>query len=722
MAAKVLQLVSSGFFGTPQRVHDPAQAAILLGLENLRALVQAEALVPWHNEADRDSLELFADHSRTVAAAARAIALLETADPRCGDEAFLAGLLHDVGALVLAQESPHRYRELLAACRQIAAADVENRTEVLQRHACRDRRLLDGPVGAGRSDRGRDHVSPLPVAGAADGVHYVDGRSCGRGADRGRRTGRVPAAASGRYRIPQPDRLCRPRRCVARSVPVGRPGRSMSMSERILCVDDDPNVLQAYQRALRKQFHIEPAFGGEEALQAVVEQGPYAVVVSDMRMPGMNGVELLAKVSEIAPDTVRMMLTGNADQETALEAVNQGHIFRFMTKPCPPEMFAKALEAGLAQYRLITAERELALQDAQRQREGVDRRAGLVNPAAFGRAARVRRLVHELCARRHVSAAWQVEIAAMLSQIGCVAVPEETLAKVYRGEPLTRAESEAFAAHPATGYELLKHIPRLEEVAEIVAYQEKRFDGQGYPADNRCGAAIPLGSRILKVALDFDTLLAGGASEDMAMAEINDRGEWYDPDVVAALREALAIERVHVVRRLRVPDLIDGAILAEDVRVDPRHAPVRQGAGGDTLAACAVEELPGQRRRAGADQGLSLAGIGRTRFRAGGRLAGVKQPWPKRRPSACCTWKTTPRWRGSCGTSSSAPATPSTWPPTARRDWPCSMLPSTTRWSSTTRCPAAVGWKSSARWPRPATCPRRLWSRPATTQRLPWRP
>jgi DNA-binding NtrC family response regulator len=220
----------------------------------------------------------------------------------------------------------------------------------------------------------------------------------------------------------------------------------MLMTERILCVDDDPNVLQAYQRALRKQFHIEPAFGGEEALQAVAEQGPYAVVVSDMRMPGMNGIELLAKISEIAPDTVRMMLTGNADQETALEAVNQGHIFRFMTKPCPPEIFAKALEAGLAQYRLITAERDLLSKTLSGSVKVLTDVLGLVNPAAFGRAARVRRLVHELCARLPVGAAWQVEIAAMLSQIGCVAVPEETLAKVYNGYSPLRFSTKHYRA------------------------------------------------------------------------------------------------------------------------------------------------------------------------------------------------------------------------------------------------------------------------------------
>lgn len=99
------------------------------------------------------------------------------------------------------------------------------------------------------------------------------------------------------------------------------------MSDNVLCVDDDPNILHAYQRALRKQFRIETALGGEEALGRVDSQVPYAVIVSDMRMPGMDGVQFLAAVRRKSPNSVRMMLTGNADQETAIRAVNEGHIF-----------------------------------------------------------------------------------------------------------------------------------------------------------------------------------------------------------------------------------------------------------------------------------------------------------------------------------------------------------------------------------------------------------
>jgi response regulator RpfG family c-di-GMP phosphodiesterase len=337
------------------------------------------------------------------------------------------------------------------------------------------------------------------------------------------------------------------------------------MTERILCVDDDPNVLHAYQRALRKQFHIEIALGGEEALGAVIHEGPYAVVVSDMRMPGMNGVELLKKVKEHAEDTVRMMLTGNADQQTALDAVNEGHIFRFMTKPCPPEAFGKALAAGLAQYRLIRGERELLSKTFSACVKVLTDVLSAVNPAAFGRATRVRQLVRQICRELDLKG-WQFEVAAMLSQVGCVGIPAEVLAKAYEGRELKAAERKLFEAYPQASQELIANIPRLEEVAEIIAYQQQHYDGGGFPGDGKHGDRIPLGSRILKVALDYDSLTSIGSGKETALAEMNDRPGRYDPAVLAALSRVLAITNLHVVRRIRMTALVDGLTLAEDIR------------------------------------------------------------------------------------------------------------------------------------------------------------
>jgi DNA-binding NtrC family response regulator len=131
------------------------------------------------------------------------------------------------------------------------------------------------------------------------------------------------------------------------------------MSNKILCIDDDANVLTGIQRNLRKQFDIDTAVGALAALKLIEKECPYAVIVADMQMPGMNGVEFLNIARKKYPDTVRVMLTGNADQKTATDAVNRGHIFSFLNKPCPPEKLAEVLTDGIKQYRLITAEREL---------------------------------------------------------------------------------------------------------------------------------------------------------------------------------------------------------------------------------------------------------------------------------------------------------------------------------------------------------------------------
>jgi diguanylate cyclase (GGDEF)-like protein len=137
------------------------------------------------------------------------------------------------------------------------------------------------------------------------------------------------------------------------------------MNEKILLVDDEVNVLQAYRRAFHKRFKLHTASSGQEALDMITADGPYAVVVSDMRMPGMNGIELLQKLRTITPHTVRIMLTGNADQKTAVEAVNSGQVYRFLNKPCSIETMAEALQDALTLYDQTASERERNSQNAQ---------------------------------------------------------------------------------------------------------------------------------------------------------------------------------------------------------------------------------------------------------------------------------------------------------------------------------------------------------------------
>jgi response regulator RpfG family c-di-GMP phosphodiesterase len=337
------------------------------------------------------------------------------------------------------------------------------------------------------------------------------------------------------------------------------------VTEKVLCVDDEPNVLQAYQRQLRRRFVIETACGGAEGLERVASNGPFAVIVSDLRMPDMDGIVFLTTVRQRAPDSVRMILTGHADQEAAIQAVNEGHVFRFLTKPCAPEILAQALSAGIEQYRLVTAEKELLQQTLRGSIKVLTDVLSLTNPTAFGHASRVRRLVRRLCEQLGIEQPWQVDVAAMLSQIGCVTVPPSTLEKLYHGRALSAEEAQMLEAHPSVGADLVGNIPRLAPVAEIIAYQQKNFDGSGLPVDARAGQDIPLGARVIKVALDYDTLKWSGLTDFDAIVELRQQAHCYDPDVLAALEGSIGLEESLEACEVRAKDLMTNMILAEDV-------------------------------------------------------------------------------------------------------------------------------------------------------------
>ena len=337
------------------------------------------------------------------------------------------------------------------------------------------------------------------------------------------------------------------------------------MQEKILFVDDEVNVLEAFKRQLRKRFRFDTALGPEEGLLAVSRNGPYAVVVSDLKMPKMNGVEFLARVKEMVPETVRIMLTGHGDLQNAMEAVNQGNIFRFLTKPCPVDSLSKALEAGLEQYRLIRAEKDLLDNTLKGAVKMLTDLLAISNPEAFGRSSRVKEVAHDIGEIMGVEDTWQLETAALLSHMGFITIPEETLRKIYEGNSLTDEEQQLFHMHPMIASDLIKNVPRMEEVASIIAYQEKHFDGSGIPPHGPKGEDIPLGARILKVALDFDSLKNKGLDQAEIVSTLKARDGYYDPKVISALEKVLGLEAKYELRRLRVGEFRSGMIIAEDI-------------------------------------------------------------------------------------------------------------------------------------------------------------
>lgn len=338
------------------------------------------------------------------------------------------------------------------------------------------------------------------------------------------------------------------------------------MTQKVLFVDDEPNILGAYQRNLRNRFHIETAQGGEHGLAAIASQGPYAVVVSDLRMPGMDGVQFLAKVKEHSPDSVRVMLTGQADMTAAIAAVNEGNIFRFLTKPCPPDILAKTLDASLQQYRLIVAERELLEKTLHGSVKVLTEVLSLVNPFAFSRAFRIRRYVQHMAVQLNLPDVWQFDLAAMLSQIGCITLPPDTLDKIYAGGTLSEDEESIFSSHPSVARNLLVNIPRLELIAQMVERQQKPFGDTTSPADPQHKDVIALGAQMLKVAIDFDQVVAHGVSHKVALAEMRTQRQTYNSILLSAL-DNFEVGKVEMeAKTIRLLDLNTLMIVDEDIR------------------------------------------------------------------------------------------------------------------------------------------------------------
>jgi response regulator RpfG family c-di-GMP phosphodiesterase len=307
---------------------------------------------------------------------------------------------------------------------------------------------------------------------------------------------------------------------------------------------------------------LDLANGPEEAVQYLADQGPYAVVVSDMQMPNMTGIELLAYVRRTSPNTVRMMLTGNADQKTAVDAINSGHIFRFLNKPCPAEKLVEVLDAGLEQYRLIVGEKELLSKTLSGSVALLTEVLSLVNPTAFSQAGRARRLAHFVCQRLGVEQAWQIEMAAMLSQVGCVTIPAEIVKKYYYGEPLNPAEQELVDAHPKVGAELVAKIPRLEIVSKYIAHQRNVLY-EIESSNDLLTKDEQLGAKILKVVLDYELMSMTASSARALHVMRYGRDGHYDLAVLHALAES---EGVSVQSQsLAIAELEEGMILDEHV-------------------------------------------------------------------------------------------------------------------------------------------------------------
>jgi DNA-binding response OmpR family regulator len=350
------------------------------------------------------------------------------------------------------------------------------------------------------------------------------------------------------------------------------------MGDRVLLVDDEPRLLDGLRRTLRGRYVISTANSGADGLlaleESVREGNPFAVVVSDMMMPGMSGADFLGKARPVAPDAVLMILSGQADLTSTISAVNNANLFRFLTKPIEPEDFTRALDAALRQHQLLTSERELLQSTLTGAVDVLTDVLSMASPIASRRTERVRTVMRAAAEMLGLDDDWRLPVAAMLSHLGCIALPGHVLEQVDAGQELEAAEREMWRGHPEVGRQLLARIPRLEDVARWIGSQPMSVlaaDAPGDPPeDDVAGCLLPAVAGFL---VHHD----GGTAPRDAARRLAHTGR-YTPAVLEAVLASVGhLVPRGVITELRVNGLRPGMVIEDDVLTSTGLILVRPG-------------------------------------------------------------------------------------------------------------------------------------------------
>lgn len=352
--------------------------------------------------------------------------------------------------------------------------------------------------------------------------------------------------------------------------PIAAPAAAPAIARpRVLLVDDEPAVLEALSVNLHRTYEVQTATSGAAGLEYLRAESDFAVVVSDMRMPKMDGATFLALALDASPDTVRILLTGQADLDATIKVINHGQIFRFLTKPCPRPVLRTAIDSAVLQHRLITGERVLLEQTLRGSIKMLIDVLAITSPAAFGRANQIKIRVLQLASLLGVLESWQLEIAALASQLGYIVLPHELCDKLEHRIALTEDEQRMVIRAPEMTESLLANIPRLEAVRAMLALHVR--PPKRNPQADATTQLIQLGAHLLRVAIDLEALEPMRRDHSRSpFAELQVQTELYDPEVLDAV-ERLYGEPHHtprfVVRSIAADALHIGMVLAEDFRL-----------------------------------------------------------------------------------------------------------------------------------------------------------
>lgn len=349
------------------------------------------------------------------------------------------------------------------------------------------------------------------------------------------------------------------------------------MNRRVLFIDDDPQLLAGIERRYGAMFGIETAHSGALGLEAMRQRGPFGVVVTDMRMPGMDGLEFLKEARAASDLSVFIMLTGNQDQQTATNAVNDGQVFRFLTKPCQGVVLQGAIEDGLEKYNLVAEQRELLHNTFLGSVKVLTEVLELSHPQLFARIHEVEEIARELREALQFEDRWEYKLAVRLSRVGAAVTQSPDQARM----PTTEVSPALLKKQAEIGSKLIRHIPRLNLVAEMVA-RHTEADGS-FPAQVVTDDEIvATGASLVRIAMLLDELYVQGLNPISASKELEKILPRIGKQTLLRIQNFRMVATVDSEGRriLEVPPekLNDGMILADDLLTETGRLLLAKGA------------------------------------------------------------------------------------------------------------------------------------------------
>jgi response regulator RpfG family c-di-GMP phosphodiesterase len=307
---------------------------------------------------------------------------------------------------------------------------------------------------------------------------------------------------------------------------------SETQSTKILFVDDEEMVLSGITLTVGRNFDIRTATSGTEGLALIESEGPFAVVVSDFNMPGMDGVEFLQKVRTMDKDAVTMLLTGGANFNEVSDAVRMGAIFRLIGKPCPTEYLEENLNQALRQYRTVRAEKDMLEQTMNGAVRAITSILAASKPLFFGRSQRVKKLAFELANELELPDDWRLELASTFSYLGYLTLPDEIQEKLYNNEKVSEEIMDVVKVFPNFAKEILKGIPRLEEITPIIYLIDEDYKEPDSAQDDSAKLAS-----VIRLSQHYDHHASDGYSR-LDIFEILEKDKSiYLPGAIEALKK-----------------------------------------------------------------------------------------------------------------------------------------------------------------------------------------